>query len=40
MNEITTQTDEKTKKKRGRKPNPNKKNYYFCAEHEKAFVDY
>lgn len=40
MSEITTQTDEKVKKKRGRKPNPNKKNYYFCAEHEKAFVDY
>lgn len=26
--------------KRGRKPNPNKKNYYFGTEHEAAFVDY
>lgn len=32
--------EEKPKKKRGRKPNPNKKNYYFGTEHEQAFVDY
>lgn len=29
-----------TKKKRGRKPNPNKKNYYFGPEEEQAVVDY
>lgn len=34
------QTDEKPKKKRGRKPNPNKKNYYFCLEQEEAVVKY
>ena len=28
------------KKKRGRKPNPNKKNYYFGPEEEQAVVDY
>lgn len=32
--------EEPVKKKRGRKPNPNKKNYYFCLEQEKAVVDY
>ena len=39
MSEICV-TEEKVKKKRGRKPNPNKKNYYFCLEQEKAVVDY
>ena len=39
MSEICV-TEEKVKKKRGRKPNPNKKNYYFCVEQEKAVVDY
>lgn len=39
MSEICI-TEEKVKKKRGRKPNPNKKNYYFCLEQEKAVVDY
>lgn len=33
-------TEEKVKKKRGRKPNPNKKNYYFGPEEEKAVVEY
>lgn len=28
------------KKRRGRKPNPNKKNYYFGPEEEQAVVDY
>ncbi len=41
MSEICTETEEKViKKKRGRKPNPNKKNYYFCEEQEKAVIDY
>ena len=35
-----TKTEEKTPKKRGRKPNPNKKNGYFCDEEEKAFREY
>ena len=39
MSEICI-TEQKVKKKRGRKPNPNKKNYYFCLEQEKAVVDY
>jgi len=39
MSETCT-TEEKVKKKRGRKPNPNKKNYYFCFREEKAIVDY
>ncbi len=44
MEEIKTEetiiAQEPQKKKRGRKPNPNKKNYYFCAEQEKAVADY
>ncbi len=39
MSENCTQS-EVIKKKRGRKPNPNKKNYYFCEREEKAVVDY
>lgn len=39
MSEVIV-TEEKVKKKRGRKPNPNKKNYYFCEEQEKAVSDY
>lgn len=39
MSEVIV-AEEKVKKKRGRKPNPNKKNYYFCAEQEKAVADY
>ena len=39
MSEICV-TEEKVKKKRGRKPNPNKKNYYFGTEEEQAVVDY
>jgi hypothetical protein len=39
MSEITV-TEEKVKKKRGRKPNPNKKNYYFGQTEEQAVVDY
>lgn len=31
---------EQPKKKKGRKPNPNKKNYYFGIEEEQAVVDY
>ena len=38
-NECKTE-EAPVKKKRGRKPNPNKKNYYFCTEQEKAVVDY
>lgn len=40
--EVETEKIEEVpqKKKRGRKPNPNKKNYYFCIEQEKAVVDY
>ena len=33
-------SDQDAKKKRGRKPKQNKKNYYFCTEQEKAVVDY
>ena len=44
MEEVKTEetiiAQEPQKKKRGRKPNPNKKNYYFCAEQEKAVADY
>ena len=41
MPENYTEPQEQiVKKKRGRKPNPNKKNYYFCSEQEKAVVDY
>lgn len=39
MQEICV-TEEKVKKKRGRKPNPNKKNYYFGQAEEQAVVDY
>ena len=39
MQEICV-TEEKVKKKRGRKPNPNKKNYYFGSVEEQAVVDY
>lgn len=39
MSEICV-TEEKVKKKRGRKPNPNKKNYYFGTTEEQAVVDY
>lgn len=39
MTEPCTE-ETKIKKKRGRKPNPNKKNYYFGVEEEKAVVDY
>lgn len=39
MSEICV-TEEKVKKKRGRKPNPNKKNYYFGQTEEQAVVDY
>lgn len=41
MEENSTSTETLiVKKKRGRKPNPNKKNYYFCEREEKAVVDY
>jgi len=42
MSDISanTETEVVVKKKRGRKPNPNKKNYYFCEREEKAVVDY
>lgn len=44
MEEIKTEqtiiTQEPLKKKRGRKPNPNKKNYYFGPDEEKAVVEY
>ena len=42
MSEISanSETEVVVKKKRGRKPNPNKKNYYFGAEEERAVVDY
>jgi len=42
MTEISanSETEVITKKKRGRKPNPNRKNYYFGPEEEKAVVDY
>ena len=42
MQEIcaTNETEAPQKKKRGRKPNPNKKNYYFCAPEEAAVVEY
>ena len=39
MSEVIV-TEEKVKKKRGRKPNPNRKNYYFGIEEEQAVVDY
>ena len=38
--EQIVSTQEPPKKKRGRKPNPNKKNYYFGLDEEKAVVDY
>jgi hypothetical protein len=37
---ANTETEVVVKKKRGRKPNPNKKNYYFGVDEEKAVVDY
>ena len=40
MEQISADTEVMVKKKRGRKPNPNKKNYYFGVEEEKAIVDY
>lgn len=45
MIENSVKTEEVTveipvKKKRGRKPNPNKKNYYFGVEEEQAVVEY
>lgn len=41
MSEICTETEQiVVKKKRGRKPNPNKKNYYFGTEEEQAVVEY
>jgi hypothetical protein len=44
MEEIKTEqtiiAQEPPKKKRGRKPNPNKKNYYFGQNEEQAVVDY
>jgi len=39
MSEIITQTEEKVKKKRGRKPSGKRKGYFY-EEEEKAFVDY
>jgi len=36
----TNTVEEKPKKKRGRKPNPNKKNYYFSVSQEQGVVDY
>ena len=40
MEENISNTEVVTKKKRGRKPNPNKKKYYFGASEEQAVVDY
>ena len=41
MSENCTETEQIViKKKRGRKPNPNKKNYYFGVEEEQAVIDY
>jgi hypothetical protein len=44
MEEIKTEqtiiAQEPPKKKRGRKPNPNKKNYYFGQNEEQSVVDY
>lgn len=39
MSEVIV-TEEKVKKKRGRKPNPNRKNYYFGQTEEQAVVDF
>lgn len=40
MSEEICETEQPIKKKRGRKPNPNKKNYYFCDREESAVVRY
>ena len=42
MSEISanTETEVIVKKKRGRKPNPNRKNYYFGPDEEQAVVEY
>ena len=40
IEENVTGSDEKTKKKRGRKPNPEKRTGYFYEEEEAAFKEY
>ena len=40
MEQFSADTEVVVKKKRGRKPNPNRKNYYFGPDEEQAVVDY